>query len=152
VVTPAGPAPASTAVTPATTSSPPTTEAAITIPPTTVSTVSVTDCLGNEPQVRPSTMTLACGSDGVIITGVTWSTWGGSTATGKGQLGENSCGSTLEACATGKLIFEPASIVLGDLTPTALGSIYRSVRVTPSPPNPSQFTPQSERLPGPGGT
>jgi hypothetical protein len=93
-------------------------------------------------------MTLACGDDAVVVTGVSWSTWGGATASGRGQLGENTCGTSLQPCAEGHLVFEPATIVLGDLTASALGSSYRSVRVRPLPPNNGHFTAQSERIPG----
>jgi hypothetical protein len=65
-----------------------------------------------------------------------------------GQLGENDCGSTLQPCVQGKFMFEPASIVLGNLASTAEGSTYRSVSVKPLPPNPGQFAALSGVLPG----
>lgn len=93
-------------------------------------------------------MTLSCYDDEVVITGVTWSSWGGATATGTGQLGENDCQSALQPCAQGRFMFEPASVALGSLTASALGATYRSVTVTPLAPNPGRFTAHSERLPG----
>ena len=125
-----------------------TTEAEITIPPTTAPDVTVTDCVGDSAQVRPSTLTLACATGGVLVTGVSWLSWGGSTASGMGQLGESSCATALKACSHRKMELEPASVVLGDLTLTGLGGSYRSVSVKPLPPNSIHFTADTGRLPG----
>lgn len=50
---------------------------------------------------KPKTFTLSCGDGNVGLVGVTWKTFGGSTARGSGTLVVNECEPN---CAAGKLV------------------------------------------------
>jgi hypothetical protein len=63
------------------------------------SPVKINNCI--KAVTRPSRMTLACGDGNTALTGLKWSSFGGSTAKGKGTLATDTCEPN---CAEGKTV------------------------------------------------
>jgi hypothetical protein len=63
------------------------------------SNVKITDCV--KASVRPRTLTLTCGDGNTVLTGLHWSSFGGSVASAGGTFEENTCNPN---CAQGKVV------------------------------------------------
>ncbi|MFD9687780.1 hypothetical protein ACFWXO_18705 [Kitasatospora sp. NPDC059088] len=74
---------------------------------------------------------------------MTWSGWGGPTATASGQLWQKSC---VPNCATGNVYPYPATVIVSRLGHGSYGSIHIDA---PDSPNPSQDFELGSRGPGP---
>ncbi|MGE7433165.1 MULTISPECIES: hypothetical protein [Kitasatospora] len=109
---------------------PPTPTPAPDPPPTTPSAV-IYGCDG-QPAARPDSFILLCGDGGERLEGMTWSGWGGSTATATGQVWRKSC---VPDCATGNVLPYPATVTVSGLN----GGSYGSMRVdAPDSPTPAE--------------
>lgn len=80
--------------------------AAFAIPASAASPLKVTNC--SKAQSKPKTVVLACGDGNTALKNLSWSSFGGATAKGKGTLVTNLCEPN---CATGKNVSYPVSIV-----------------------------------------
>jgi hypothetical protein len=69
------------------------------------STTKITNC--TKSVSKPSSLTIACADDGIFISGLKWSSFGGSKATGTGTLKINNCDPN---CAAGKASSYPAKV------------------------------------------
>ncbi len=92
----------------------------------------VRDCVGDPLEVRPSSFVLSCADANTLFQDITWSSWGGRIATGKGTLVANTC---TPDCAAGKYVSEPAQIALGALAERAGHLDYGYVWTRPDEPN-----------------
>jgi hypothetical protein len=92
--------------------------------------VVIYDCAG-QPVGKPATFILFCGDAGAALQGLTWSGWGGSTASAIGRLRQNTC---VPNCAAGGSASYPATVTVSGLT----GGRYTSLHINaPSAPTPS---------------
>ncbi len=65
----------------------------------------ITNC--NKAASRPSLLTLTCGDGNTVLKGMSWSSFGGATALGKGTFVTNTC---MPNCASGKNVSYPVSV------------------------------------------
>jgi len=65
----------------------------------------ITNC--NKAASRPKLLTLACGDGNTVLKGLTWSSFGGATASGKGTFVTNTCEPN---CSEGKNVSYPATV------------------------------------------
>jgi hypothetical protein len=65
----------------------------------------LTNC--NRSASRPKQLTLTCGDGNTVLKGLTWSSFGGTTAQAKGTFTTNTCKPN---CASGKDVSYPASV------------------------------------------
>ena len=92
---------------------------------------------GAKPQERPTSIDIGC--DGhIAMSGVTWSSWETSTASGSGTLTVSDC---QPSCATGTTKSSPAFVVVSN----PLNGIFQDVLITPPP---GDMAPQSSSQPG----
>jgi hypothetical protein len=64
---------------------------------------------------KPATYTLSCADANAGWTGMTWSAWGASTATGRGLLRQNNCSPN---CVSGKFLDYRATVTLSKVITT----------------------------------
>jgi hypothetical protein len=96
---------------------------------------------GAKPRERPASIDIGC--DGhIAISGLTWSSWGATTASGSGTLTVNDCQPT---CAAGSVKSSPAFVVVSSPS----NGIFQDVSITPPP---GEMAQQSSSHPGPGPT
>jgi hypothetical protein len=98
-----------------------------------VETVWVRDCEGDHFALRPTQFVLACADANTFFDHITWTSWGGKIATGRGTLVANTC---TPDCAAGKYVSEPAAIALGALAERAGHLDYGYFWTAPDRPNP----------------
>lgn len=106
---PAASTPATIATSPAPSS--PVPRASPTIPPAALPGV-VAECTSPPPyrlSTRPSQIALACADNGIGVENLTWASWAGSAAAGRGSLWENLC---QPSCAAGKVATYPVAVTL----------------------------------------
>lgn len=65
----------------------------------------ITDC--NKAVSRPKSVTLACGDGNTLLSKLSWSSFGGSTAAAKGTFETNTCKPN---CAAGKVVKYPVTV------------------------------------------
>lgn len=65
----------------------------------------ITNC--NKAASRPKLLTLTCGDGNTVLKGLTWSSFGGATASAKGTFVTNTCEPN---CSEGKNVSYPASV------------------------------------------
>jgi hypothetical protein len=65
----------------------------------------ITNC--NKAASRPKLLTLTCGDGNTVLKGLTWSSFGGATAAGKGTFVTNTCEPN---CSEGKNVSYPATV------------------------------------------
>ncbi len=65
----------------------------------------ITNC--NKAASRPKLLTLTCGDGNTVLKGLTWSSFGGATASGKGTFVTNTCEPN---CSEGKNVSYPATV------------------------------------------
>lgn len=70
---------------------------------TTKSAAAIVDC-GSKPQVRPTTLVIACADANRYISNIGWSNWGKATSAGHGFLYWNDCAPT---CVAGHFRHRP---------------------------------------------
>jgi hypothetical protein len=149
---PAATTPVSKTATPASSSSP------VTQPPTSTSTSTpasspspatqalagvVGNCNLAPPlrlDVRPATISLACGDGGIGVEKVTWSAWTSSTATGQGSFWENLC---QPSCAEGKIATYPVTITLSTVRTATEGPWFSRLTVAWQGNRPPNSTPSA---------
>ncbi|KJY41868.1 hypothetical protein VR41_10395 [Streptomyces sp. NRRL B-1568] len=71
----------------------------------------INDCQG-EPLSEPTTLLLACGDAGRMLQNLTWTGWGGATATAQGTVWEKLC---VPNCVTGRRASSPATVTVSGL-------------------------------------
>jgi hypothetical protein len=72
----------------------------------------ITNC--NKAASRPGLLTLTCGDGNTVVKGLSWSSFGGTTAQGKGTFVTNTCEPN---CASGKDVSYPVKVkATGKLT------------------------------------
>ena len=103
---------------------------------TAATAVWVRDCEGEKLALRPSHFVLACADGNTFLEHVTWTSWGGRIATGRGTLVANTC---TPDCAAGKYVSEPAQVALGALGQRAGHLDYGYVWTRPDNPNPQRL-------------
>ncbi|WP_328856783.1 hypothetical protein OG579_16265 [Williamsia herbipolensis] len=100
----------------------------------------VYDCAGN-PQVRPTEITsIYCGDNAVSLTNMQWTRWGAREAVGSGTEVRKVCEPN---CAQGSVVGEQVTVVLGDVTKKAFGTVTvtdengtsKTYRLTGNAPN-----------------
>jgi hypothetical protein len=69
------------------------------------STVKITNCV--KASARPKSLTLACGDGNTVLSGLRWSSFGGSSARARGTLETNTCEPN---CAAGKVVRYPVAV------------------------------------------
>lgn len=75
------------------------------IPASATSSLKVTNC--NKAASKPKQLTLTCGDGNTYLKSLSWSSFGGTTAQGKGTFVTNTCKPN---CASGKNVSYPASV------------------------------------------
>ena len=68
------------------------------------SNLKITNCV--KASVRPKTLTLTCGDGNTVLSGLHWSSFGGSVARANGTFETNTCNPN---CAQGKVVRYPVS-------------------------------------------
>jgi hypothetical protein len=69
------------------------------------STVKITNCISAS--ARPKSLTLTCGDGNTVLSGLRWSSFGGSSAQARGTLETNTCEPN---CAAGKVVRYPVAV------------------------------------------
>ncbi len=69
------------------------------------STIKITNC--TSASSRPKTVTLTCADANTVLTGLRWSSFGGTSALATGTLETNTC---TPNCASGKLVRYPVAV------------------------------------------
>lgn len=87
----------------------------------------VIGCLGKG-QVKPKQIVMACADFNLYVGKITWSSWGGSTATGKGTLVWNTCVPT--DCASGTFLQYPAKITLNKVKSEGGQQVFTGMTLT----------------------
>ena len=65
----------------------------------------ITNC--NRAASRPALLTLTCGDGNTVLKGISWSSFGGATAQGRGTFVTNTCNPN---CASGKDVSYPVTV------------------------------------------
>jgi hypothetical protein len=100
--------------------------AAFAISAAAASPLKITNC--NKSASKPKTVTLTCGDGNTYLKGLSWSSFGGATAQGKGTFVTNTCKPN---CAAGKNLSYPASLVAsGSKKCRKGGSVYGKLTLT----------------------
>jgi hypothetical protein len=73
------------------------------------STIKITNC--TKASSRPRTLTLTCADANTVLTGLRWSSFGGTSALATGTLETNTC---TPNCASGKLVRYPVAVRAND--------------------------------------
>jgi hypothetical protein len=68
-------------------------------------TVKITNCV--KASSRPSSVTLTCGDGNTVLSGLRWSSFGGTSAQARGTLEMNTC---TPNCAAGKVVKYPVTV------------------------------------------
>jgi hypothetical protein len=79
--------------------------AALTISASAATPLKITNC--NKAASRPKLLTLTCGDGNTVLKGMTWSSFGGMTASGKGTFVTNTCEPN---CSEGKNVSYPVTV------------------------------------------
>jgi hypothetical protein len=79
--------------------------AALAISASAATPLKITNC--NKAASRPKLLTLTCGDGNTVLKGLTWSSFGGETASGKGTFVTNTCEPN---CSEGKNVSYPVSV------------------------------------------
>ena len=146
---------ASTSTAPISATSTTSTAPGATSPSSTVSTPGlpgvIADCTapgpqGQQSQVEPTSITVACADNGIGVQNATWTSWTSSGATGVGKVWENSC---TPDCVTGTVGTYPASIALSGVEPTSVGDLFSQMSVTYQGAGPDGHTTDRFDLPLP---
>jgi hypothetical protein len=87
-------------------------------------------CLNRQPspEIRPTTIDIACATGDYSVTGVTWQSWGPDAAYGQGMLNVNSC---IPYCTQGTFYSYPASVEVSNPSTSSSGPMFQDVTVTP---------------------
>ncbi len=76
--------------------------AAVAITASAASPLKINNCV--KASIRPKSVTLTCADGNTVLTGLTWSSFGGSVAKAKGTFATNTCEPN---CASGKVVKYP---------------------------------------------
>lgn len=99
---------------------------ALAIPVAASSSLKVTNC--NKAASKPKQLTLTCGDGNTYLKGLSWSSFGGATAQGKGTFVTNTCKPN---CAEGKNVSYPASVkATGTRSCKAGLHVYKKLAIT----------------------
>lgn len=102
--------------------------AAFTLPAISASAASplkITNC--NKSVSKPTTITLTCADANTALNKLSWSSFGGATAKGKGTLVVNTCKPN---CAAGKNVSYPVGIVATGSKKCTGASVYSKIALT----------------------
>lgn len=92
---------------------------------------------GSAPEVRPSTILLACGDGNAFLEHLTWSSWTATGASGVGVFTHNTC---TPDCAHGQFVsLPPAPVRLSNPIETSAGKEFSTITYT-QPVNPGGLT------------
>jgi hypothetical protein len=69
------------------------------------SNLKITNCI--KATSKPKSVTLTCGDGNTVLSGLSWSTFGGTTASASGTFKMNTCEPN---CASGKVVSYPVSV------------------------------------------
>jgi hypothetical protein len=69
------------------------------------SNLKITNC--NKATSKPKSVTLTCGDGNTVLSGLSWSTFGGTSASASGTFKMNTCEPN---CASGKVVSYPVSV------------------------------------------
>jgi len=86
---------------------------------------------GAGPAVEPTNIVLSCGDGNASLTGLAWSSWGVSSATGSGEYTHNLC---VPNCASGTFVSTPTSVELRYPVRSAAGSEFSTVTYSAATP------------------
>jgi hypothetical protein len=89
------------------------------------SPLKITNC--NKSVSKPKSITLACADAGIALNKLSWSSFGGSTAKGKGTFALNTCEPN---CAAGKNVSYPVSILATGSKKCKGASVYSKLTLT----------------------
>ena len=89
------------------------------------SSLKITNC--NKTASKPKTLTLTCGDGNTYLKGLSWSSFGGSTAKAKGTFVIDLCEPN---CAEGKNASYPASVTATSSKKCKGGSVYKKLTLT----------------------
>ena len=96
----------------------------------------ITNC--NKAASRPKLLTLTCGDGNTALKGMSWSSFGGATAAGKGTFVTNTCEPN---CAEGKNVSYPVSVKATGSKKCKGATVYAKLSLTytgPKKPPPSE--------------
>ena len=85
------------------------------------------ECPGANPAVRPVSITLSCGDGNESLIDVSWSSWGGSSASATATYVVNLCD---PSCAEGNPAEYPVHVVVDEPTRRSVGELYSNLTVT----------------------
>jgi hypothetical protein len=85
----------------------------------------ITNC--NKAASRPKLLTLTCGDGNTVLKGLTWSSFGGATATGKGTFVTNTCEPN---CSDGKNVSYPATVKATGSKKCKAATVYAKLSLT----------------------
>lgn len=89
------------------------------------SSLKITNC--NKSASQPKLLTLACGDGGIVLKGMSWSSFGGATAKGRGTLVINTCEPN---CAAGKNVSYPVTVTATGSQKCKGVSVYTKMSLT----------------------
>jgi hypothetical protein len=99
--------------------------AALAIPASAASSKKITNC--NKAASKPKSITLTCADANTALNKISWSSFGGSTAKGKGTLVVDLCEPN---CASGKNASYPASVVATGSKKCKGATVYGKLTLT----------------------
>ncbi|MFI4990239.1 MAG: hypothetical protein ACHQHO_04920 [Solirubrobacterales bacterium] len=85
----------------------------------------ITNC--NKAASRPKLLTLTCGDGNTVLKGLTWSSFGGAIALGKGTFVTNTCEPN---CSEGKNVSYPASVKATGSKKCKRATVYAKLTLT----------------------
>jgi hypothetical protein len=110
----------------------------------------IADCTGAPPQqlsIRPATIVLTCADGGLGVQKLAWTTWGASTATGRGTFWIHVC---VPYCAASRTYaYYPVAVTLSQVKASALGKWFSKLTVTWPEKPPSSTMPDAFPLDAP---
>jgi hypothetical protein len=102
----------------------------------------ITNC--NKTASRPKLLTLTCGDGNTVLKAMTWSSFGGATAAGKGTFVTNTCKPN---CAQGKDVSYPVSVKASASKKCKGGvKVYEKIALTFTGRKPAADIPRSYKL------
>lgn len=100
--------------------------ALLAIPASASSPLKITNC--TKTASKPKQVTLSCGDGNTYVKNLSWSSFGGATAQGKGTFVTNTCKPN---CASGKNVSYPASVTAsGSKNCKKAGNVYGKLTLT----------------------
>jgi hypothetical protein len=89
------------------------------------SPLKITNC--NKAASQPKLLTLTCGDGNTVLKGMTWSSFGGATASGKGTFVTNTCKPN---CSAGKNVSYPVAVTATGSKKCKGATVYGKLSLT----------------------